>query len=333
MGKAYSQDLRTRVHRRVPEGHSRHDVGRRFGVSASTTIRLEVRYRETGDLASRRQGRPKGQGKLAPYLGFLTEIVDSVPDITLLELAAALAPEHAVTVHQSSISRALQAAEYTYKKSLMASECDRADVRKARREWIGLRQPRMPEEPHRLTFIDETGTTAKMARPRGRAKRSERLRASAPFGHWGTQRFIAGLRCDELVAPWVLNGPMARAAFDTYVETQLAPMLQKGDVVILDNARPMPRATPAVEPVHAGRVWPIARRNVRPGRASAQSPEDAVQNSAIIRPLHAPHFRREQRLDHRLLKIRQIKPRHTRLLCFETVNHNANDLGILLMGM
>ena len=28
---------------------------------------------------------------------------------------------------------------------------------------------------------------------------------------------------------------MNRAAFDTYVETQLAPTLQKGDVVILDN--------------------------------------------------------------------------------------------------
>ena len=116
MGKAYSQDLRSRMHRHVAEGHSRHDAGRRFGVSASTAIRLEVLYRETGGLAPRQQGRPKGQGKLAPYLGFLTEIVDSVPDITLLELAAALASEHEVTVHQLSISRALQAAEYTYKK-------------------------------------------------------------------------------------------------------------------------------------------------------------------------------------------------------------------------
>ena len=36
--------------------------------------------------------------------------------------------------------------------------------------------------------------------------------ADAPFGHWGTQTFIAGLRCNELIAPWVLNGPMNRAA-------------------------------------------------------------------------------------------------------------------------
>lgn len=117
----------------------------------------------------------------------------------------------------------------------MASECGREDVRKARHEWIGLRQPRMREEPHRLTFIDETATNTKMTRLRGRAKRGERLRASVPFGHWGTQTFIAGLRCDELVAPWVLDGPMNPAAFDTYIETQLVPVLQKGDVVILDN--------------------------------------------------------------------------------------------------
>jgi len=95
----------------------------------------------------------------------------------------------------------------------MASECGRADVRKARRDWIGLRQPCMREEPHRLTFIDETSTNTKMTRLRGRAKRGERLRASAPFGHWGTQTFIAGLRCDELVAPWVLKR-CRRSQFD-----------------------------------------------------------------------------------------------------------------------
>ena len=116
MGKAYSHDLRLRVHRQIAEGHSRRGAGRRFGVSASTAIRLEARYRETGALEPRRQGRPKGQGKLAPYLGFLTEIVESVPDITLRELVEALASEHSVTVHQSSISRALQGAGYTYKK-------------------------------------------------------------------------------------------------------------------------------------------------------------------------------------------------------------------------
>jgi hypothetical protein len=56
-------------------------------------------------------------------------------------------------------------------------------------------------EPKRLVFVDETGTTTKMTRLRGRARRGERVKASAPFGHWATQTFIAALRCDGLTAP------------------------------------------------------------------------------------------------------------------------------------
>ena len=93
----------------------------------------------------------------------------------------------------------------------------------------------MRAEPHRLVFIDETAVTTKMTRLRGRSPRGTRLEADAPFGHWRTQTFIAGLRIDELSAPWVLDGPMNRAAFDIYIETQLAPTLQPGDVVIADN--------------------------------------------------------------------------------------------------
>lgn len=93
----------------------------------------------------------------------------------------------------------------------------------------------MREQPHRLVFIDETATTTKMARLRGRSRRGERLKARAPFGHWGTQTFIAALRHDGLTAPWIIDAPMNRLIFETYVETQLAPTLDRGDVVILDN--------------------------------------------------------------------------------------------------
>ncbi len=105
----------------------------------------------------------------------------------------------------------------------------------ARHDWQTNRQPVMREEIHRLVFLDETGTTTKMTRLRGRAPVGTRLRAKAPFGHWGTQTFIAGLRCDGMTAPWVIDKPMNRAIFDTYIETQLAPSLKPGDVVILDN--------------------------------------------------------------------------------------------------
>lgn len=70
---------------------------------------------------------------------------------------------------------------------------------------------------------------------RGRSPKGTRLIAHAPSGRWNTQTFIAGLRCHELVAPFVINGAMDGAIFETYIRTQLAPTLNKGDVVIWDN--------------------------------------------------------------------------------------------------
>lgn len=117
----------------------------------------------------------------------------------------------------------------------MALECARADVREQRRLWIDRRQPRMRFEPHRLVFIDETAINTKMGRLRGRSLRGERLPAAAPFGHWETQSFIAGLRCHGLTAPWIVDRAMDRVAFDLYVESQLPHTLSRGDIVILDK--------------------------------------------------------------------------------------------------
>jgi transposase len=136
----------------------------------------------------------------------------------------------------------------------MASERARAEVRERRREWIEHRQPFMQQRPARLVFIDETAVTTKMTRLRGRSPRGERLVADAPFGHWRTQTFIAGLRCGSLTAPWVLDGPMDREAFDIYVETQLSPTLGAGDVVILDNLA-VHKSQRAAEALKARGAW------------------------------------------------------------------------------
>ena len=136
----------------------------------------------------------------------------------------------------------------------MASERARAEVRERRREWIECRQPFMRQRPARLVFIDETAVTTKMTRLRGRSPRGKRLVADAPFGHWRTQTFIAGLRCGALTAPWVLDGAMNREAFDIYVETQLAPTLEAGDVVILDNLA-VHKSQRAAEALKARGAW------------------------------------------------------------------------------
>jgi hypothetical protein len=88
-------------------------------------------------------------------------------------------------------------------------------------------------EPHRLVFLDETGTTTKMTRLRGRCLKGQRLLSKAPFGHWKTQ---TSSPASALSAPFVIDAPMDRRIFEIYVETQLAPTLQPGDVVILGNS-------------------------------------------------------------------------------------------------
>ncbi len=74
-----------------------------------------------------------------------------------------------------------------------------------------------------------------MAPLRGWAPRGKRLIGRAPHGQWRTQTFLAGLRCDRIEAPCVLDGPINGQSFQAYVEQFLVPTLRPGDVVIMDN--------------------------------------------------------------------------------------------------
>ncbi len=142
------------------------------------------------------------------------------------------------------------------KKTAHASEQERPDVQAARAIWR-RRQAWLRAHPGRLgkiVFIDETGINTKMARARGRCQRGHRLVASIPHGHWKTLTFIAGLRCDGLVAPWVIDGAMDGDSFVQYIKTQLAPTLEEGDVVILDNL-PAHKRQDAVRAVEKRGAW------------------------------------------------------------------------------
>ena len=45
----------------------------------------------------------------------------------------------------------------------------------------------------------------------------------------------AGLRLSGIAAPFVLDGPINRDAFQVYVDQVLVPELAPGDIVIMDN--------------------------------------------------------------------------------------------------
>ena len=90
-------------------------------------------------------------------------------------------------------------------------------------------------DPARFVFLDETGASTNMVRRYGRCPGGARLLAATPYGHWKTTTFVAGLRQTGIIAPYVLDGPMTGDVFRAYVEQMLAPSLEPGDVVVLDN--------------------------------------------------------------------------------------------------
>jgi len=120
-------------------------------------------------------------------------------------------------------------------ETLLASEILRPDIAERRRAWIETRQPDMANMLERLVFIDETSLKTNLVKTAGWAPVGKRLIDHAPFGHWHTQTFVAGLAQKGLIAPWVLDGAMNRDSFDTYIQGQLAPALRPGQIVVADN--------------------------------------------------------------------------------------------------
>lgn len=105
-------------------------------------------------------------------------------------------------------------------------------MKRAREIWRD-NQPALRLED--LVFLDETGVTTNMARLYGRCPQGERLIGKVPHGHWNITTFTAGLRCDGMVAPLVIDGAMNGETFLAYVRQFLVRVLKPGDHVIMDN--------------------------------------------------------------------------------------------------
>ena len=230
MGRPYSLDLRERVVAAVRSGLSRAAAAERFGVSHSSAICWTRREREIGSAAALPMGG-KRPFTLADDLSWMQSRMAATPDISLRELLAEL---HArgVEVSYFGVWHIVRRSGLSFKKSLHASEQDRADVARRRTLW---RRYQGRVDARRLIFVDETWAKTNMTPIRGWFARGKRLVAKVPHGHWTTLTFIAGLRCDGLCAPFVLDGPINAASFLAWVEQCLVPTLRPGDVVVLDN--------------------------------------------------------------------------------------------------
>ena len=91
------------------------------------------------------------------------------------------------------------------------------------------------ESPAQLVFVDESGANTRMTRWRGRTLAGQRLVAQIPHGHYQTSTLIAGVRLGGACAPWLFDGAMDGELFLAWVRQGLVPVLQTGDLVIMDN--------------------------------------------------------------------------------------------------
>lgn len=232
MSKPYSQDLRERVIETVESGATRREAAELFEVSASSAIRWVQRWVATGSAAAKSSG-----GSTSPldvHAEWLLKLVAEHPDLTLDEVAAAM-HKHRIAGSRSAVWRFFARHKITFKKkSMVATERDRADVARERRRWI--REQGLLDPAH-LVFVDETATTTNMARLRGRCPRGMRLIGRVPQAHWETLTFVAGLRHDGIVAPFLVEGPMNGEIFLTYLRQCLVPTLEPGDIVVIDSLK------------------------------------------------------------------------------------------------
>lgn len=129
MSRAYSSDLRQRIVDAITQGETRGTAAAAFKVSPATAVRLKQWADRKGSVEPSRRGRPSG-GKMGPFQDAIIAKFEVQPDITMPDLATWLEEHHGVKADPSNLSKLLCRAGFTFKKTLLASERERADVRR-----------------------------------------------------------------------------------------------------------------------------------------------------------------------------------------------------------
>ncbi len=125
-------------------------------MAVSTAVRWLCTWRMDGVATARPKGGDLRSQRIKRHRDVILAAVNAQVDITLVELATLLRDQHGVSVAPSTIWRFLDRHDMTVKKTAHASEQERPDVTRRRRDWFDA-QPDL--DPARLVFIDETGAS------------------------------------------------------------------------------------------------------------------------------------------------------------------------------
>ncbi len=84
-------------------------------------------------------------------------------------------------------------------------------------------------------FVDECGTHTSMVRIYARAPKGERAYGSVPRNRGTNTTLLASMSVSGMGEAMAIEGSTTKEVFEAYVEHFLAPKLEDGQVVILDN--------------------------------------------------------------------------------------------------
>lgn len=87
-----------------------------------------------------------------------------------------------------------------------------------------------------IVYLDESGMDARDDYDYGWNEQGQRFHAFKSGRRTGRINMIAALCNQQLLAPFTVEGACNRTVFETWVETCLIPVIQPGQVVVMDNA-------------------------------------------------------------------------------------------------
>ncbi len=90
-------------------------------------------------------------------------------------------------------------------------------------------------EPERLVFVDEMGVHTSLAPIYGYAPRGERLNLSVPRNRGKNTTLLSNMTLSGMGPSLAVEGATTARVFETYVQKVLAPSLEPGKIVVMDN--------------------------------------------------------------------------------------------------
>lgn len=112
--RAYSEDLRRRVIEVSSSGEKVREVARRFSIAASTVVRWNQRYQETGSIKAKPMGAFR-RLKLEQERDYIIGEIEKKPHISVRELLRML-KEKGVKVSRHAVWMFMRRAGLSYKK-------------------------------------------------------------------------------------------------------------------------------------------------------------------------------------------------------------------------